>query len=115
MSTSASDAPVEGPRPFTITHDDHRGVVMCVSVLFIGYAFMTIALRLAARIRNMGIDDWLAVVGTVCRLLVFHVLSTDYNRSLPSPSLQSLLAQCPTCLEPHSTTIHRETWRRWPR
>lgn len=57
----------EGPRAFTITKDDHRGVVLTVAVLFIIYAFMTIGLRLAARIRTMGVDDYLAILATVSK------------------------------------------------
>lgn len=65
MSAEATAAPVEGPRPFTITHDDHRGVVVSVAILFILYACMIIGMRLAARVRTMGVDDWLAVAATV--------------------------------------------------
>jgi len=65
MASNSESGPVEGPRAFTITSDDHRGVVMCLAVLFIIYAFMIIGMRLAARIRTIGIDDWLAITATV--------------------------------------------------
>jgi len=56
----------EGPRPFTITKHDHRGVVMALVVTFILYAVMIIGMRLAARLRTMGVDDYLAILATVC-------------------------------------------------
>jgi len=65
MGSNSESAPVEGPRAFTFKSDDHRGVVMAVAVLFIIYAFMIIGMRLAARLRTMGMDDWLAIAATV--------------------------------------------------
>jgi len=67
MASTTGSTLQEGPRAFTITKDDHRGVVVAVAVLFIFYAFMTIGLRLAARIRTMGVDDYLAILATVSK------------------------------------------------
>jgi hypothetical protein len=38
---------------------------MTVSILFIVYAFLTGAMRVAAKPRNQGIDDWLSLLATV--------------------------------------------------
>lgn len=64
--------PKEGPRAYLITHDDHRGVLMCLALLFIGYALMIIGMRIFARYRTMGIDDYLAMVATVSFTITFR-------------------------------------------
>lgn len=66
MASTHASTFEEGPRPFTITENDHRGVVMSLAVLFILYAVMIIGMRLAARMRTMGWDDYLAILATVC-------------------------------------------------
>lgn len=73
MSESTSEAYVYGPRPYGLTESDHRGIVVTMSILFILYTLMVFGIRLATRHVNMGVDDWLAVVATVCRLF-FHNL-----------------------------------------
>lgn len=67
MSAEPQSTYVEGPRPFTIVQDDHRGVIVAVAAVFMVYAYMIIALRLAARIRTMGLDDSLAILATVSK------------------------------------------------
>lgn len=62
---ASTDGTVEGPRPFIITSDDHRGVVLTLAVLFILYALMVLGMRLAARIRSMGLDDFVSILATV--------------------------------------------------
>lgn len=39
---------------------------MAVSILFMIYAFMVLGMRVAAKYRSMGFDDWLSVGATVC-------------------------------------------------
>jgi hypothetical protein len=75
MADAATPAPVYGPRPFHVTDTDQRGVVMAVSILFIVYAFMTATMRVAAKPRNQGIDDWLSLLATV-------LISLSLNRLL---------------------------------
>jgi hypothetical protein len=65
MSAETQAEYIEGPRPYRIAQDDHRGVVTVIATLFIIYAYMIIGMRLAARIRNMGADDYLAILATV--------------------------------------------------
>ncbi|KAJ9611328.1 hypothetical protein H2200_004512 [Cladophialophora chaetospira] len=59
-----------GPRPFSHTDDDHRSTVLVVSILFIIYALMIVAMRLVTKYRNMGIEDWLSLGTTVTRWIV---------------------------------------------
>ena len=66
MSAPSTEAPVLGERPFRITGNDHRGVVLTVSILFIVYALMVLGMRVAGKYRSMGIEDWLAIAATVC-------------------------------------------------
>jgi hypothetical protein len=68
MAVSSTDTPTPayGPRPYGLTGSDHRGTVLTVGILFTVYAFMVLGIRLATRYRNMGIDDWLSIVATVC-------------------------------------------------
>lgn len=70
MSESQEHVPNEGPRAYQITHDDQRGALMCIALIFIGYALMIISMRVFARIRTMGIDDYIAMVATVSLLIV---------------------------------------------
>ncbi len=65
MSGPSTTGPVYGLRPFPVTDDDRRAVVLTVSILFIIYAFMVLGMRLATKYQNMGIDDWLSVAATV--------------------------------------------------
>ena len=55
-----------GPRPYSHTENDHRSVVLTMSILFIVYGLMIVGMRLSTKYRNMGIEDWLSVVTTVC-------------------------------------------------
>lgn len=64
--SASSPAPVYGPRPFHLTHDDHRALVLTISVLFLVYALLVLIMRMVQRQKNMGIEDWLAVAATVC-------------------------------------------------
>lgn len=83
-------ATTEGQRPYTIGPQDHRGVVMTLSVLFLLYALMVMGMRYAARARTMGMDDFIVVGATVSRVQVHDVLSlTDHTNSyLPSLNLR---------------------------
>ena len=67
MGSATTSTFEEGRRAFTISKNDHRGVVLSVAVLFIIYAFMIGGMRLAARMRTMGPDDYLAILATVSR------------------------------------------------
>lgn len=115
MSSNSESAPVEGPRPFTITPDDHRGVVMSLAVLFIIYAFMIIGLRLAARMRTMGVDDWLAILATVSSLPDNKAIVADSSRCFLLYNSHSLLVQCTISLESPSISIAVTMLWRLPR
>ena len=63
-----------GPRPFSHTEDDHRSTVLVLSILFIVYGFMVVAMRLFTKYRNMGIEDWLSL-GTTVRSRILSLLA----------------------------------------
>jgi hypothetical protein len=65
MSTSPDEPPALGPRLYHHTANDHRGLVLTISILFIVYSLMVLAMRLTSKYRNMGVEDWLAVAATV--------------------------------------------------
>ena len=65
MSASSTDAPVLGDRPYPLTDDDHRGIALTMSILFLVYTIMVLVMRVAGRYRNMGVDDWLSIAATV--------------------------------------------------
>ena len=65
MTAPSSEAPVLGKRPFRITGDDHRGIVLTMSILFAVYAVMVLGMRVASKYRSLGIEDWLAIAATV--------------------------------------------------
>jgi hypothetical protein len=66
MADTAEEEPSYGPRPFELSDEDHRGVVVTMGLLFIVYTFMVLAMRLLTRYRSMGLDDYLAIAATVC-------------------------------------------------
>ncbi|ETI29384.1 hypothetical protein G647_01837 [Cladophialophora carrionii CBS 160.54] len=70
MSTAPDGPPPPtlGPRPYHYTADDHRGVVLTISILFVVYSLLVLAMRLASKYRNMGVEDWLAVAATTLAL-----------------------------------------------
>lgn len=83
MADSSTVAPVYGPRPYGLIEGDHRGIVLTVGILFTVYTFMVLGMRLAARHGNMGVDDWLSIVATVCSNVypsIDQKLLTTYRR-----------------------------------
>ncbi|EXJ59770.1 hypothetical protein A1O7_03917 [Cladophialophora yegresii CBS 114405] len=74
MSTAPDVPPSLGPRPYHYTADDHRGLVLTISILFVVYSLMVLAMRLASKYRNMGVEDWLAVAATTIALPHFVVI-----------------------------------------
>ncbi|KIW34857.1 uncharacterized protein PV07_01605 [Cladophialophora immunda] len=65
MSASSDEIPALGPRPYHNTANDHRGIVLTMSILFMVYSLMVLGMRLVSKYRNMGIEDWLSVCATV--------------------------------------------------
>ena len=66
MSDPSMAAPVYGPRPYPVSENDHRGIVLTIGALYIIYAFMILGMRLASKYNRMGVDDWLSIAATVC-------------------------------------------------
>lgn len=64
MADSTSETPIYGPRPYGLTDDDHRGVVLTMTILFMVYAGMVLAMRLIVKYRNMGVEDWFSLAAT---------------------------------------------------
>jgi hypothetical protein len=54
-------------RSVIVSQDDHRGVLWVVSILCLIYVLCLMAIRTAARRREFGWDDWVALAGTVRR------------------------------------------------
>lgn len=79
MSADSTPSYTAGPRFFIITHDDLRGTVMVVTIIFGIYAYMILSIRLAVRRRAIGVDDFLAVLATVSEQL----LETSRDLTIP--------------------------------
>ncbi|KAK5192488.1 hypothetical protein LTS03_006560 [Exophiala xenobiotica] len=92
MSDPSMPAPVYGPRPYPISENDHRGIVMTIGVLYIIYAFMILGMRLASKYNHMGMDDWLSIAATGIAVPQFGaVIAATTNGSFGSSySLLSL-------------------------
>lgn len=69
MAYPANGTPIYGPRPYGVTGDDHRGIVLTMTILFMIYASMVLAMRLIVRHRNMGVEDWLSLAATASSIL----------------------------------------------
>ncbi|KAJ9603547.1 hypothetical protein H2200_011733 [Cladophialophora chaetospira] len=65
--TSTADPTTAGNRYFRITDDDHRGVILVVSIICACYIPMILALRGTFNNKNIGLDDGLAVGVTSAR------------------------------------------------
>jgi hypothetical protein len=64
MSTAAD----EGPRSFTITPDDHGGVIMVVGCLLMTWTLLCFMIRMYHRIMmrsSLGLDDFACGIATV--------------------------------------------------
>ncbi|KIX00816.1 uncharacterized protein Z518_09881 [Rhinocladiella mackenziei CBS 650.93] len=85
MSDSSTEMPVYGPRPFPLSENDRRGVVLTIGVLYIIYACMVLVMRLASKYRNIGLDDWLSVAATALAIPQFGaVIAATVNGSFGS-------------------------------
>jgi hypothetical protein len=60
------DPTTAGDRYFRVTDDDHRGVILVVSIICAVYFPMVLALRGTFFTKAFGLDDALAVGVTVC-------------------------------------------------
>jgi hypothetical protein len=72
MSTAAD----EGPRSFTITPDDHGGVIMVVGCLLMTWTLLCFMIRMYHRIMlrsSPGLDDFACGIATV-------IILVDSNR-----------------------------------
>ncbi|OAP56218.1 hypothetical protein AYL99_09397 [Fonsecaea erecta] len=80
MSTSSEAAPALGPRPYHHTENDHRGIVLTMTILFLTYSLMVLAMRIASKYRHMAIEDWLSVAATtiaVAQFIAIMVATVD--------------------------------------
>lgn len=52
-------------RLFIITNEDHRGIILVVSIICCIYVPMVLTLRGVVTRRDLGWDDWFAIAGSV--------------------------------------------------
>jgi hypothetical protein len=72
MSTAAD----EGPRSFTITTDDHGGVIIVVGCIMMTWTLLCFMIRMYHRIMmrsSLGLDDFACGIATV-------IIPIDSNR-----------------------------------
>ncbi|OAL37090.1 hypothetical protein AYO20_03567 [Fonsecaea nubica] len=83
--STTSDPTVAGNRYFRVTDDDHRGVILVVSVICAAYVPMILALRGTFTNKSIGLDDGLAiavsVVGLLHSVLVWIAVSHGFGKS----------------------------------
>ncbi|OAP62853.1 hypothetical protein AYL99_02080 [Fonsecaea erecta] len=83
--SSTSDPTVSGNRYFRVTDDDHRGVILVVSIICAAYVPMLLALRGTFTNKSIGLDDGLAiavsVVGLIHSMLVWVAVSHGLGKS----------------------------------
>ncbi|KIW90865.1 uncharacterized protein Z519_08648 [Cladophialophora bantiana CBS 173.52] len=83
--SSTADPTVAGNRYFRITDEDHRGVILVVSIICAAYVPMLLALRGTFNNKNIGLDDGLAlvvsVVGLIHSVLVWIAVSHGLGKS----------------------------------
>ncbi|KAK5267786.1 hypothetical protein LTR99_009758 [Exophiala xenobiotica] len=85
MSDPSMPAPMYGPRPYNISENDHRGIVVTIGVLYIIYAFMILGMRLASKYNHMGMDDLLSIAATAIAVPQFGaVIAATTNGSFGS-------------------------------
>ena len=59
----------EGPRSFTITPDDHGGVIIVVGYILMTWTLLCFMIRLYNRFAmrsSLGLDDFACGIATVC-------------------------------------------------
>lgn len=64
----SSSADAEGPRTFTITPDDHGGIIIVVGFVLMTWTLLCFIIRLYNRFMlrsSLGLDDFACALGTV--------------------------------------------------
>ncbi|OQV09663.1 hypothetical protein CLAIMM_13762 isoform 3 [Cladophialophora immunda] len=83
--SSTTDPTIAGNRYFRVTDDDHRGVILVVSIICAAYVPMMLALRGTFTNKSIGLDDGLAigvsVVGLIHSVLVWIAVSHGLGKS----------------------------------
>ena len=68
--TATADPTTAGSRYFRVTDQDHRGVILVVSIICAAYIPMILALRGTFTDKHIGLDEGLAIAVTVTIPLV---------------------------------------------
>lgn len=68
-SVSAADPTTAGTRYFRVTDEDHRGVILVVSIICALYIPLILVLRGTLSDKNIALDEGLAIAVSVCILI----------------------------------------------